>query len=83
MKYQNVIVTLHSTLQDENVKCDVNVRIKIRKPRLFHVWLFGVNLTICKLNKCPIKFVMQSNIGQTRYLNGKIHNGREKVINVT
>ena len=46
----------------ENVKCDVNVRIEIKKPRLFHVWLFGVDLTMCKLNKHPIIFVMQSNI---------------------
>ena len=65
MKYQNAVLTLRFTLQDEtyeNVKYDVNVRIKIKKPRLFHVWLFGVDLTICKLNKRPIKFVMQSNI---------------------
>ena len=46
----------------ENVKCDVNVRIKIKKPRLFDVWLFGVDLTVCKLNKRPIIFIMQSNI---------------------
>ena len=46
----------------ENVKYDVNARIKIKKPRFFHVWLFGVDLTICKLNKRPITFVMQSNI---------------------
>ena len=57
----------------ENVKCDVNVRIKIKKSRLFHVWLFGVDLTMCKLNKRPIVFVMQSNIaskhatGMARY----------------
>ena len=41
----------------ENVKCDVKVRIKIKKHRIFHVWLFGVDLTICKLNKHPIIFV--------------------------
>ena len=46
----------------ENVKCDVNVRIKIKKPRFFHVWLFGVDLIMCILNKCPIILVMQSNI---------------------
>ena len=46
----------------ENVKCDVNVRIKNKKSRLSHVWLFGVDLTICKLNKRPMIFVMQSNI---------------------
>ena len=46
----------------ENVKCDVNVRIKIKKPGLFHVWLFGVDLTMCKLNKRPIVFVIQSSI---------------------
>ena len=62
MKYQNVILTLRFTLQDENVKCDVNVRMKIKKPRLYHVRLFGVDLTMCKSSKRPIKFVMQSNI---------------------
>ena len=46
----------------ENVKYDVNVRIKIKNPRLFHAWLFGVDLTMCKSNKRPIIFVMQSNI---------------------
>ena len=46
----------------KNVKCDVNVRIKIKKPRLFHVLLFDVDLTICKLNKRLIIFQMQSNI---------------------
>ena len=54
MKYQNIILTLHFILQDETyerVKCDVNVRIKIKKPCLFHVWLFGVDLKMCKLNK--------------------------------
>ena len=78
MKYQNVILTLYLTLQDEkneNVKIDVKVRIKIKKPRLFHVWVFGVDLTICKLNKRPIIF-------KTHNLNGKIHNGSEKTINV-
>ena len=43
----------------ENVKCDVIVRIKIKKSRFFHVWLFGVDLTMCQLNKRPIIFVMQ------------------------
>ena len=46
----------------ENVKCDVNVRIKIKKSRFYHVWLFGVDLTMCKLNKSQIIFVMQSNV---------------------
>ena len=67
MKYQNVILTLHFTLQDkthENVKCDVKVRINIKKPRLFHVWLFGVDLTMCKLNKRPIIFVMRQILRQ-------------------
>ena len=43
-------------------KCYVNVSIKIKKPRLFHVWLFGVDLTMCISNKRPIIFEMQSNI---------------------
>ena len=46
----------------EKGKYDVNVRIKIKKPRLSHVWLFGIDLTMGKLNKRPIIFVMQSNI---------------------
>ena len=33
----------------EDVKCDVNVRIKIKKPGLFKVWLFGVDLTISRV----------------------------------
>ena len=65
LKYQNVILTLNLRYKMktyENVKSDVNIRIKIKKPRLFHVWLFGIDLTLCKLNKRPIIFLMQSNI---------------------
>ena len=57
MKYKNVILTLLLTLHDENI--NINFRIKIKKPRLFHVWLFGVDLTMSKLNKRPNIFVMQ------------------------
>ena len=53
----------------ENVKCDVNVRIKIKKSRLYHVWLFGVDLTMCKLNKSQIIFVMQSNVASNTNTN--------------
>ena len=65
MKYKNVILTLHFTLQDENKwkrKMWRYRQKKIKKPRLFHVWLFDVDLTMCKLNKRPIIFEMQSNI---------------------
>ena len=35
---------------------------KDQETPLFHVWLFGADLTMCKLNQRPIIFVMQSNI---------------------
>ena len=60
----------------ENVKCDVNVRIKIKKPPLFQVWLFGVDLTMCKFKKTSnhirnaVKYYVKK-----RYLNDKIYNG--------
>ena len=65
MKYQNAIfryIIRYKMRTYENVKSDVNVRMKIKKPGLFHVWLFGVDLPMCKLNKSPIIFEMQSNI---------------------
>ena len=46
----------------ENLKYDVTARIKIKRPCLFHVRLFDVDLTMCKLNKRPIIFVMHANI---------------------
>ena len=64
----------------ENVKYDIYVRIKIKKSRQIHVWLFGVDLTMCILNKRPIIFAMRSNIASNtlfEILNGKIHNGSE------
>ena len=62
----------------ENVKCDVNVRIKIKKPRLFHVWLFGVDLDNVQIKQTSdhirnaVKYCVKA-----RYLNGKMHKGSE------
>ena len=78
MKYQNVILTLDFTLQDEkfeNVKCDVNVRLKIKKPRLLPAWLHGVDLTMCKSSNRPIICNTVKYCVKTDYLNGKIPNG--------
>ena len=47
MKYQNVIlryIFAYKMKSYENLKCDANVRIKIKKLRLFIAWLFGVDL---------------------------------------
>ena len=76
MKYQNVILPLHFTLQDENIKCDVNVSIKIKKPRFFHVWLFGVDNVQIKHTSNHIRNAVKY-CAKTCYLNGKIHNGSE------
>ena len=67
----------------KNVKCDVNVRIKIKKPRLFPYFVIWRRLdnvqTKQTSNHIPIavKYCVK-----TRYLNGKIHNGSELTINV-
>ena len=81
MKYQNVILTLHFTLQDENIckrKMDVNVRIKIKKPSSFPclvIWRRLDNVQIKQTSnhiRNAVKYCVK-----TRYLNGKIHNGSE------
>ena len=78
MKCQNVILTLHFTLQDENVKCDVNVRIKIKIrpsfPRLI-IWRRLDDVQI-KQTSNPIRNTVKYCV-KTRYLIGKIHNGSE------
>ena len=61
----------------ENVKCDVNVRIKIKKLRLFHVWLFGVDDNVqIKQTSNHIRNAVKYCV-KTGYLNAKIHNGSE------
>ena len=61
----------------ENVKCDVNVRSKIKKPRLLPATLHGVDLTICKLCKRPIIFAIVKYCVKTGNLNDKILNSSE------
>ena len=59
----------------ENVKCDVNVRIKIKKPCLFHVWRQLDNVQIIQSSnhiQNAVKYCVK-----TRYLNDKTHNGSE------
>ena len=60
----------------ENVKCDVNVRIKIKKsfPCLV-IWRRLDNVQIKQTSndiRDAVKYCVK-----TRYLNGKIHNGSE------
>ena len=62
----------------ESEKCDVNVRIKIKKPRLLHVLVIWRRLDIVQIKQTfnhirnAVKYCVK-----TRYLNGKIHNGSE------
>ena len=81
MKYQNVTLTLHFTLQDEtdeNVKCDVNVRIKIKNPHFFHVLVIWRRLDNVQSKQTSnhirnaVKYCVK-----TRYLNGNKNNGSE------
>ena len=80
MKYQNVIVTLHFTLQDENIwKPNMwrKRQIKYQETPSFPC------LVIWRLDNVQIK--QTSNhirnavkyCVKTRYLDGKIHNGSE------
>ena len=52
MKCENVNLTLKLTPQDEkkhnNVNCDVNVKVKNKKPTSLHDLLHGVDLTMWK-----------------------------------
>ena len=57
----------------ENVKCDVNGRIKIKKPRLFHVWFDNMQIEQTSNHiRNAVKYCVKK-----RYLNGNIHNGSE------
>ena len=76
MKYQNVYILRYKMKTYENVKYDVNVRIKIKKPRLSHVWLFGVDNVQIKQTSNHIRNAVKYCV-KTRYLNGKMHNGSE------
>ena len=62
----------------ENVKCDVNVRIKIKTPRLLHVKVIWRRLDNVQIKQTSnhirnaVKYCVK-----TRFLNGKIHSGSE------
>ena len=62
----------------ENIKCDVNVRIKIKKPSLFPclVILRRFDNVQIKQTSNHIRNAVKYCV-KTRYLNGKIHNGSE------
>ena len=49
---KNVILAIDLTYDMKknlkNVKCEVNVSMKIKKPNLLHDWSHGVDLTMCK-----------------------------------
>ena len=86
VKYLNVILTVELTLHDtthENVKCDMNIRIKIKKSSILHALLDGVNFTICKPKK---KFyhipIAVKHYFITNELNAKIHHHKEYAFNV-
>ena len=55
----------------------MNVRMKIMNLSLLHVWLYGVELTICKLKKRHIIQIAVNNWVKTGYLNAKTHNDKE------
>ena len=46
----------------KTLKCDVDVRMKIKKPNLLHDWLHDVDFTMCKQKKRPSILKYQSNI---------------------
>ena len=62
----------------ENVKCDVNVRIKFKKPRFLPclvIWRRLANVQIKQTSnyiRNAVKYCVE-----TRFLNFKIHNGSE------
>ena len=87
MKYQNVILTLHFTLQDEDIWKRKMWRYRQNKDQ--ETPSFPCLVIWCRLDNVQIK--QTSNrirnavkyCVKTRYLNGKIHNGSEYTINVT
>ena len=63
----------------ENVKYDGNVRIKIKKPSLSHVWLYiwrRLDNVQIKQTSNHIRNAVKHCV-KARYLNGKRHNGSE------
>ena len=64
-------------MEYENVKCEVNVRTKIKKPRLLHAWLNGVDSTMCQSNNRPIIFAIQSSIALKQATSKAIYAMRE------
>ena len=78
MKYQNVTLTLHFTLQDENVKYDVNVRIKIKETPSFPCLVILRRLDNVQVKQTwnHIRNVAKFCV-KIRYLIGKIQNGSE------
>ena len=70
MKYQNVILTLHFTLQDEQ-----NKDKETRSFPCSFIWRRLDNVQIKQTSnhiRNAVKYCVK-----TRYLNGKIHNGSE------
>ena len=70
MKYQNVILMVEFTLQDKNVKCDVDFRIKI----ILHAWLDYVQI---KKTSNHIQIAVKHCRVKTGYLNANIRNDIE------
>ena len=55
--FNNVIKMKHTYT---NVKCDKNVRMKIKKSNFLYAGLHGVDLTMCKYQKHPSILKYQS-----------------------
>ena len=87
MKYQNVILTLHFTLQDENIQKRKMWRKRQNKDQetlsfpCLVIWRRLDNLQIKQTSNQILNAVKYC--GKTRYLNGKIHSCSESAINVT
>ena len=81
MKYQNVILTLHFTLQDENIWKHKMWRERQNKAQetlsftCLVIWRRLENVQI-KQTSNHIRNAVKYRI-KTGYLNGKIHNGSE------
>ena len=81
MKYQNVILMLHFTLQDENIWKRKMWRYRQNKDQetpyfpCLVIWRRLDNVQIKQMSnhiRNAVKYCVK-----TRYLNGKIHNGSE------
>ena len=77
MKYQNVILKLDFTLQDENVKCDKR-KIEDLETSSFACLVTGRRLNNVQIKQTSYHFRNTDEYCvKTGYLNGKIPNGRE------